>query len=148
MATIDLYTIGFEKKSAEVFFESLKKAGVRHIIDIRLENNSVYDGFTKRTHLPYLLKKIGNIQYHYMPDFAPTRDLMHGWKKGEIPAAEFEKRFQSLIKERSAIDNFDPSLLNDKGCLLCFELSPEHCHRRLVAEMLKKKWRGIQIRHL
>ncbi len=148
MATIDLYTIGFEKKSAEIFFKSLKKAGIQHIIDIRLENNSVYDGFTKKTHLPYLLKKIGNIEYHHMPDLAPSKELFARWKKGTMSFPDFEKEFQALIKKRASIENLDQSLLKNNCCLLCFELSPEHCHRRLVAELMKKKWPGLQIHHL
>ena len=43
-----LYTIGFTKVSAEVFFGKLRKAGVRKIIDIRLNNESQLAGFAKK----------------------------------------------------------------------------------------------------
>lgn len=35
-----LYTIGFTKKTAKQFFESLKRAGVKRLVDIRLNNVS------------------------------------------------------------------------------------------------------------
>jgi uncharacterized protein (DUF488 family) len=38
--------------------------------------------------------------------------------------------------------------LMEGGCLLCSEATPEHCHRRLVAEYLRDKWGGIEIVHL
>ena len=34
------------------------------------------------------------------------------------------------------------------GCLLCSEATPEHCHRRLVAEYLREKWGDVDIGHL
>jgi uncharacterized protein (DUF488 family) len=33
----------------------------------------------------------------------------------------------------------------DGACLLCSEALPHHCHRRLVAEYLRAKWRGVEV---
>jgi uncharacterized protein (DUF488 family) len=38
----------------------------------------------------------------------------------------------------------DPALM-DGACLLCSEALPHHCHRRLVAEYLRAKWRGVEV---
>ncbi|EGJ35609.1 hypothetical protein LYNGBM3L_02350 [Moorena producens 3L] len=46
--TINLFTIGFTKKSAQQFFELLINAGVRRVIDTRLNNKSQLAGFTKK----------------------------------------------------------------------------------------------------
>jgi len=35
---ITIFTIGFAKKSAREFFEVLRQAGVRKVVDIRLNN--------------------------------------------------------------------------------------------------------------
>ena len=45
------------------------------------------------------------------------------------------------------IENIDKSKL-DGGCLLCSEDKPHRCHRRLVAEYLKKKWSDVKIENL
>jgi hypothetical protein len=37
---MDLYTIGFTKKSAYRFFEALRDAGVERVVDVRLNNVS------------------------------------------------------------------------------------------------------------
>ena len=38
MDKIQLFTIGFTKKNARTFFTKLKKANVKRILDIRLNN--------------------------------------------------------------------------------------------------------------
>jgi len=53
-----IFTIGFTKKSAEEFFTLLKDAGVRRVIDIRLNNTSQLAGFAKARDLEYFLKAI------------------------------------------------------------------------------------------
>jgi uncharacterized protein (DUF488 family) len=56
-----IFTIGFTKKSAETFFTRLKNAGVKRLIDIRLNNVSQLAGFTKKDDLRYFMKTICNI---------------------------------------------------------------------------------------
>lgn len=63
MSKIRLFTIGFTKKTAEAFFTKLSKAGVKRVIDIRLNNVSQLAGFAKRDDLRYFLKTICNIDY-------------------------------------------------------------------------------------
>ena len=43
-----IFSIGFTKKSAETFFNSLRGAGVKRLVDVRLNNVSQLAGFTKR----------------------------------------------------------------------------------------------------
>jgi hypothetical protein len=53
-----LFTIGFTKKTARQFFETLKVAGVKKLIDIRLNNRSQLAGFTKKEDLEYFVQTI------------------------------------------------------------------------------------------
>ena len=55
---ITLYTIGFTKKSAEQFFELLKKNNVKQLVDIRISNGSQLAGFAKGKDLAYFVKQI------------------------------------------------------------------------------------------
>jgi hypothetical protein len=52
-----------------------------------------------------------------------------------------------LIRERKIENILTPELL-DYGCLLCSEPSPDQCHRRLVAEYMKKFISDLEITHL
>jgi uncharacterized protein (DUF488 family) len=72
MRTINLFTIGFTKRSAEAFFAALRSAGVRTVIDVRLNNRPQLAGFTRAGDLPFFLREIGNIDYVHLPELAPT----------------------------------------------------------------------------
>ncbi len=144
---INLFTIGFTQKSAQKFFESLKKAGVKRVIDTRLNNISQLAGFTKKTDLEYFLKTIGNIDYVHLLDLAPSQDILDEYKKKKGAWTTYEKKFLQLIDNRQIEKKVSPALI-DNACLLCSEAKPHQCHRRLVAEYLNGKWGNVSICHL
>ena len=74
-----LFTIGFTKKSAEIFFTRLCDAGVKRVIDIRLNNISQLAGFAKKDDLSYFLKTISAIEYVHMPELAPAKDILDAY---------------------------------------------------------------------
>ena len=147
MTPIDLYTIGFTKKTAETFFTKLRQAGVKRIVDVRLNNNSQLAGFSKRDDLAYFLKAIAGIEYVHLLDLAPTAQLLEQYKKLDKDWPAYERDFLKLIADRN-IESTVPKDLLDGGCLLCSEDQPHHCHRRLVADYLREKWASVEIRHL
>jgi len=142
-----IFTIGFTKKSAEEFFTRLKDAGVRRVLDIRLNNTSQLAGFAKARDLEYFLRSIANIGYIYVPELTPTEALLDAYRKNKGPWSDYEHGFLQLLDERRVAETL-PKKQFDHGCLLCGEDTPEHCHRRLVAEYLQKRWRGLEIVHL
>ncbi|WP_456402495.1 DUF488 domain-containing protein [Persephonella sp.] len=143
-----IYTIGFSGKTAEEFFSLLKENNIKKLIDIRLNNKSQLAGFTNIKHLPYFLN-LHNIEYKYFPIFAPTKELLNGYKKKKILWGEYEKIFLSLLDKRNVKDKIDINEF-DNAVLLCSEPTAEECHRRLTAEYLQKifKNKNIQIIHL
>lgn len=144
---IKIYTIGFAKKSAREFFSILENAGVKKLIDIRLNNVSQLAGFTKRDDLKYFLDTITNINYLHEPDFAPTKDILKAYRDKEINWNEYEEKFLKLISERQIEKIFLPKDLHN-SCLLCSEVTSDNCHRRLVVEYLGSKWGNLNIKHL
>lgn len=141
-----LFTIGFTKTTAENFFERIKRSGARAIVDVRLNNVSQLAGFAKRDDLKFFSKAICGLDYRHIPKLAPTKDILDKYKKDGGDWAEYEKKFLDLMQARH-IENIDKELL-DGGCLLCSEDKPHHCHRRLVAEYLKRHWGNVEIVHL
>jgi uncharacterized protein (DUF488 family) len=142
-----LFTIGFTEKSAEDFFTRLQKANVRRVVDIRLNNTSQIAGFAKSRDLQYFLRAIANLDYVHIPDFAPTQEILDDFKKKKGAWAEYEKRFNDLMIKRRIV-NTATELLRDGDCLLCSEHTPEHCHRRLVAEHIQKHLADVEVVHL
>jgi len=142
-----IFTIGFTKKSAESFFAKLKSAGVKRLIDIRLNNVSQLAGFAKQDDLRYFAKAICDIDYVHILDLAPTKDILDAYKKNKGDWKLYQRNFVELMKLRRVEDNLARALL-DGGCLLCSEDNPDQCHRRLVAEYLKEKWGEVEIEHI
>jgi uncharacterized protein (DUF488 family) len=145
---VDLFTIGFTQKKAEQFFETLIKSGVKRVIDTRLNNVSQLAGFAKKQDLQYFLQKISGIEYIHILDLAPTKDILDAYKKKEITWDSYEQKFNQLIRQRKIESKLSIDII-DKSCLLCSELKPHNCHRRLVAEYLQINLeKNIKIHHL
>lgn len=147
MEKIELFTIGFTRKSAEQFFTLLGKADVQRVIDIRLNNVSQLAGFAKRDDLRYFLKAICGIDYTHRVELAPTREILDSFKKSGGSWATYSRDFLQLIVQREIEQCLSKELVH-RGCLLCSEETPDHCHRRLVAEYLLEKWGSVEIVHL
>jgi uncharacterized protein (DUF488 family) len=142
-----LFTIGFTSKSAEDFFSRLRKAGVKRIVDVRLNNTGQLAGFSKRDDLKFFAKSILGADYIHLPILAPTQPMLDAYKKEKGGWDAYEKKFVDLMKEREIEKNVQREVLED-ACLLCSEDKPHLCHRRLVAEYLKGKWDGVDVEHL
>ena len=142
-----LFTIGFTKKSAEVFFSKLCESGAKRIVDVRLNNVSQLAGFAKKNDLQYFLRKICGMEYVHVPSLAPTQEMLDRYKKDKGDWSVYEREFLDLMKQRE-IEIDVPQELISEGCLLCSEEKPHHCHRRLVAEYLKRHWPDLEIVHI
>ncbi|NEQ99624.1 MAG: DUF488 domain-containing protein [Cyanothece sp. SIO2G6] len=150
---IELYTIGFTQTTAQNFFERLMNAGVKTVIDVRLNNRSQLAGFSKFPDLRYFLAEIGNIEYVHQLDLAPTKAILDTYKKPNGKRGTqgdwqlYSQQFNALMAERQIELTLSPELLQG-SCLLCSEVTPHHCHRRLVAEYLARHWHNVTIQHL
>ena len=133
---ITLYTIGFTKKNARKFFGLLKNAGVKKLVDIRINNSSQLAGFAKGTDLEFFMKEICGAEYVHITDLAPTKELLKDYQDKVIDWNGYTVVFNNLLKQRHIAERF-PVEEFDQCCFLCTEDTPEMCHRRLVVEFLK-----------
>jgi uncharacterized protein (DUF488 family) len=140
-------TIGFAKKSLRIFIEKLLAAQVKKIIDIRLHNTSQLAGYAKKDDLEYILSLVG-IAYEHHPELAPTEEILDGYKGKKISWPEYERQFNELLISRDPLKNSSIRKAPGPICLLCAEDKPTQCHRRLVAEYIAGRLRGIVVRHL
>lgn len=88
---ITLYTIGFTKKSAEQFFELLKKNHIEKLVDVRINNSSQLAGFAKGSDLAYFVRNLCHADYVHITDLSPTKDLLSKWRKGEVNWEQYTK---------------------------------------------------------
>ena len=142
-----LFTIGFTKKSAEQFFKKLTDAGVKRVLDVRLKRDSQLAGFAKERDLRFFVPALCGAEYHILPELAPTNELLTAFKKEGAKWDFYEREFTQLIKQRHVETVLDKNMF-DSACLLCSEATAEQCHRRLVAEYLKRCWGDVEVMHL
>lgn len=145
---MEIYTVGFTKRSAADFFGTLRAAGIKRLMDVRLRNASQLAGFAKKEDLEFFLKEMVRAEYVHEPFLAPTDELLDGYRKKKIKWDEYERRFLELIENRKIEQRLDRASFEVPTVLLCSELKADRCHRRLVAEYLKEKWGDLEIVHL
>jgi uncharacterized protein (DUF488 family) len=141
-----IYTIGFTRSSAEHFFTRLNAAKPTRLVDVRLNNVSQLAGFAKRDDLRYFAQQLCGIGYEHQLALAPTAPMLADYRSGHGEWDSYAASFLQLMAQRH-IEQMDRGQLAG-ACLLCSEDQPHHCHRRLVAEYLRDKWRDVEIVHL
>src|SRR3954468_15957087 len=107
-----LYTIGFTHKNAEYFFSSLRRAGIRTLVDVRLHNTSQLAGFTKKEDLPFFMRDLCKAGYLHLPQLAPSEDLFHARKKEKMTWQAYEKKYLALLRSRSVEKDLTPESLD------------------------------------
>ncbi len=144
---MEIYTVGFTKKTAEQFFTKLRESGARRIVDVRLNNISQLAGFAKKEDLKFFLREVCRMDYVHLPELAPTQDILDEYKKNNGDWSVYECKFLDLMGRREVEKSVSREVV-DQGCLLCSEDKPHNCHRRLVAEYLQEHWGRATVRHL
>jgi uncharacterized protein (DUF488 family) len=145
---LEIFTIGFAGRTAQDFFEPLKQAGIRQVVDVRLHNVSQLAGFTKKADLPYFLRNLADIDYRHEALLAPEDEMLKAYRSKEIDWDTYAQRYLELLAERAVAKELRPSDFPARIALLCSEAKPDKCHRRLAAEYLQAHWRDVTIEHL
>ena len=88
---MEIYTIGFTKKSAREFFEILRRERIGRLIDVRLNNRSQLAAFSKCGDLEYFLAELCGADYHHQPILSPTKEILDAiWQAFDF--AHIERR--------------------------------------------------------
>jgi uncharacterized protein (DUF488 family) len=145
---MEIYSIGFTKKSASEFFGTLKSHGIERLLDVRLNNTSQLAGFAKQADLAYFIREICGAAYEHEPLLAPTQEMLDAYKKEKGSWDSYTELYLALIRSRKVESVLSQESFKKKTVLLCSEATAEHCHRRLALEHLQQHWEGVIIRHL
>ncbi|HCS38711.1 MAG TPA: hypothetical protein DIW44_03895 [Anaerolineaceae bacterium] len=145
---MELFTIGFTQKTAQTFFEQLASNNVECLVDIRLHPDGQLAGFSKKNDLQYFLRELIDCDYRHIELLAPSDEILKDYRSDKN-WQKYEQVYLELMGQRGVPDALDRNLFESKKCcLLCSELTAEHCHRRLAAELIHEKWSGFSIIHL
>lgn len=146
---MEIFTIGFVQTPAAEFFGKLMRAGIRRLLDVRLNNTSQLAAFAKRDDLRFFLREICDADYEHEPLLVPTQQMLDAYKKNKGSWRDYEKGFLALMAERRIEENLDwERFATTPTVLLCSEHTAEYCHRRLVLDYLAAKWPEVHAVHL
>ena len=143
-----LFTIGYEKLGQKQFMAYLSNHGVEVVADIRKLPVSRKKGFSK-TVLKETLSRNGIDYRNYQPLGAPKELRDELYKSGNYDL--FFRKYQNNISDKVNHLVEILSLINrgSNVALLCFERNPQKCHRKVVAEEIRKlDGNGLEIEHI
>lgn len=84
----------------------------------------------------------------WMPTLAPSDKLLTAYHQKKVSWDEYEVRFtdEVLKKNKKYVQILCELAVNHTVTILCWENTPEKCHRRLIAEACGKKNSNLPIR--
>lgn len=146
---IVLYTIGYEGKSLEKYFNCLIQNGIKTLIDVRKNPISMKYGFSGST-LKNCAESLG-IKYKHMPSLG----IASSKRKDISTFDDYQKLFAeyeaTIIKNNSKyLKDILNILVQDKAiAITCFEADFNYCHRSRVAKHITKlpEWQ-YEVEHL
>lgn len=145
---MELYTIGFTRKTGERFFDLLRSHHVELLVDTRINPDGQLSGFARRADLPFFLSWLADCDYVHRPDLAPTKEML-GAYRADHDSDSYVCRYTALLDQRAIPETLDRATFTDRRCCrLCSEAMPDHCHRRLLAEPFAATWPELEIVHL
>lgn len=145
-APVAIYTMGYEERSVEGFFNNLLKAGVQSIIDTRANPVSRKYGFA-RSSLSNIANKLGLAYSHF-----PGLGIPSGKRKNVESVADFRKLFKYYESEilpahRNEIESVATQMRSTPSVLVCMEKEAVDCHRSRLAGRIAEIT-GMQVVHL
>ncbi len=147
-----VFTIGYEQSTVTAFFDALKQAQVRLLVDVRAVAASRRPGFSKRQ-LAAGLDENG-IRYVHLQKLGTPKEGRLAARSGR--PAEMLRIFEGHLGTPEAKEQLDEltalarASRDSSGgpiCLLCYERDPAHCHRQRLADELHVRL-GVKVEHL
>jgi uncharacterized protein (DUF488 family) len=145
---LDIYTIGYEGLSQKSFLAWLHRYDIDMIADVRHLPLSRKRGFSKNSLNEFLAQN--NIEYLSFRELGAPKEM-----RSELLASGnyknfFKKYKNNLSKKVDQIKKLCEILNSGKNiALLCFEHDAQKCHRKILADEIKKvDGNGLEIKHI
>jgi uncharacterized protein (DUF488 family) len=134
----ELLTIGYEASTIDAVIESLHKARVGLLIDVRALPQSRKPGFSKRQLAAGL--EANGMRYVHLQGLGTPKPGRDAVRAGDVAA--MHRIFHAHMRsDRAQADLASATDLarTQRACLLCFERDHTKCHRSIVAEMIEAR---------
>jgi uncharacterized protein (DUF488 family) len=139
-----LFTIGYERLLPPELVNELQLAGVQRLIDVRYRPQSRRPGMSK-TRLGQLLGDHG-IAYEHRKALGTPPDIRWLFRAGRIEEARPAYLEHVEATASDELDGLARELRTAPAtALMCLEADPAGCHRRIVAEALRRRDPAIDV---
>ncbi len=140
-----VYTIGYEGTDIDRFVATLKAVGIKVLADVRAVAASRKKGFSKSA-LKARLEEEGITYAHLvnLGDPKPGREAARAGRYDEFQAI-YNEHFEGA-EAQAALETLSNIVGERPTCLLCFERTPENCHRSIIADSLRLS--GLEVFNL
>ena len=142
-----LATIGYESACLEDFVATLLAASISKLVDVRELPISRRKGFAKKA-LSAAVESAG-ISYIHLGGLGDPKEGREAARAGDL------KRFLRIFSRHLRAPEAQADLaraveLTASGgaCLMCYERTPDECHRNLVADAISARIGNLSVRHL
>ncbi len=141
-----LYTIGYEGAELSDFIATLAMHGIEKVIDVRELPISRKRGFSKARLADALAQK--DIEYIHIKALGDPKPGREAARRGDLTTfAAIYLNHLGSIEAQAALKRAVTEVRDKKSALLCYERSPVHCHRAIVASEISKQTK-ITISHI
>lgn len=141
-----IYTVGYEGKSVDTFFNGLLENGIEAILDVRANPISRKYGFARKS-MSDIAGKLG-IEYVHLPELgisSEDRSTLSDFESYQMLLDRYES--ETLPGRGEAITNVVSLLKQKPSALLCMENDVRCCHRGRLAKTAAKK-SDLQVTHI
>jgi len=142
-----LFTIGYEQTPLHAVLDELENAGVKLLVDVRAVTSSRRPGFSKNQLASGLDER--GIAYIHLKALGTPKEGRQAARSGNYQ--ELAKIYSAHLKKAEARRGLDElsALVKKAGplCLLCYERDHRHCHRQMIADIIKAR-DGVRIENL
>jgi uncharacterized protein (DUF488 family) len=135
-----LWTIGYERLPPDALVAELTAAGVERVLDVRYRPQSRRPGMSK-TKLGIRFAEHG-IAYEHRRALGTPPEIRPLYRTGAVRRAAEAFRTHVEATAGEELDELAAELTapgTPRTALLCLEAEPEHCHRRVLAELLSER---------
>lgn len=140
-----LYTIGYEGQWIDEFADFLKRKKIRRIVDVRKNPLSRKKGFSKNKLAEALAAR--KIAYTHLPQLGVPAEWRKRAKAGTLTRAKMFRDYAGKIlpREDGALSLVLKMASEENVALLCYEADAADCHRRFIAEELRRRRKRLGV---
>ena len=134
-----LATIGYEGATIREVLDALEDANIDTLVDVRAVAMSRRPGFAKSALTAHLRER--GIEYLHFRALGTPAEGRAAARRGQSDVMQriFREHLKTEPAQAELAQLVDLVRGPKRVCILCFEADPAKCHRRLVAEALRKK---------